>query len=239
MKSERIDLHLITREVSNEVGLEESTIFRILADSYSQVFKTEVKAIPLVEDEEIKYILVDQTKSRILNNMKLTRPKLDKITGIFKTKCTEIRNSLDIAERMKTLKKIGMFIPAKFESRFGEHNLYFIKDVGVFAKIHVSEMDILAVPAETKGVVLVRLLSINVNQKTGKVDTIFVFKDKQNISNMLMPYLNGISYTVADFIGNKIKVRLKKRLDPKTIKAIIEQSGLRIQFVWPKTEKRY
>lgn len=235
MKSEKIDVHSFVKQVAEEIGLGEDIIFSLLAESYGVVFNTAVKAMPFSEADQIKYVLVDQNQNKILNNMKLTRPKLDKITDIFKTKCTKIVNQLEIARRMKVLKKTGAYTVGIFESRFGENNLYFIKDLGIYAKIKISDLDILIPEQREKNTILLKLISIDINQKTGKVNAKFSFRDKQNIRQILLPYLHNIHFSVADFREKRVKVRVTSKPTTKFMKNVIEQSGLNIQFVWPKS----
>lgn len=234
MKSAKIDISATIHQIIDEVGLGEVTLYRLLAEAYGVAFKTDVKAVPLADGEEIKYILVDQKQNKILNNIKLTQPKLLKITDIFKTKCTELSNRLELARRMKALKKTGSFVNGFFESRYGEYNLIYVQTMGVYAKIKSSEFDILLLPFGDKEIVSLKLTSVDIDHKTGKIAASFSFKDKQNVYNILSVYMVGVSFAIADFIGNKVKVRLKSKPSKEFIKNVIKQSGIRIQFVWPK-----
>jgi hypothetical protein len=236
MKSEKIDINHFIKQIIDEFGFGEATLFQLLAEAYGAAFKTEVKAIPLSTGEnEIKYVLVDISQDKVLNNLKLTGPKLAKITDLFKTKCTEISNKLEIARRMKTLKGTGPYTTGVFESRFGEYNLYFIQNLGLYAKIKTSEFDIMVPDQRDKKNIQLKLISISVKNKTGKVEVNFLYKDKQNIKNILMPYFSNMPFTVADFIGNRVKVRVKSKPTTDFMKNIIKQTGINIQFVWPKS----
>lgn len=233
MKSQKIDIRSIVGEIIDEIGLSEPVIYEILAIAYGKAFKSTVKSTPILDGETVKYILVDES-GKVLNGLKLTHPKIQKISDIFRTKCIEITNQRDLSRRLKTLNQSNSnYTHGRFEAKRDSSSLFYISDLGIYTKVPNDQFDILKSPLKEKDELLLKMTSIKVKHSIGKVETTFVFKDKTNITNLIRPFMVGIDFTVVDFYKGRVKVKIKKQMPTEAMKSIQTKSGFRIQFVWP------
>lgn len=229
MKSEKIDIAALVKELAIESNVSEHAIYNIMAESYGKAFGTSVKTSPL---QDGRYLLITES-GKVLNGLKITHSKIIKISDGVRTKLNSIERKIDIASGFKRLRGATHIVGVVKNSADG-NVLFHVPSLAIYTKLPQSEFDILKRPLKADDVVLLSLNNIKINEHSGKTESKFAFKSKKNIYQIISHYMKDPSLIVCDFYDNKVKVRISSKPSRELIADIQQKTNLRIQFSYKK-----
>lgn len=229
MKSERIDIASLVKELAIESNVSEHVIYDVMAEAYGKAFETTVKAAPMKDGQ---YLLVTK-EGKVLNGLKLTRPKIMKISDGVRTKLNLIECKRDTAAGFKRLRGASHIVGVVKNMADGNVLLH-VPSLAIYTKLPQSEFDILKKPLKADDVVLLDLTNMKINNHSGKIESKFTFKSKKNIHQIISHFVQDPSLRVCDFYDNKVKVRVSSKPSRDQITEIQSKTNLRIQFSYKK-----